>query len=282
VPKTVPSISGSEGISTIKPYINGGNVTNTGVELELGFTKTLSGVLMNIRANMAYNKNNVNRCSQRSYPGFCQRIIQWLREFYRVQEGYPIGYFWDTKRRTFQTEEEIDSYVNAKGQLYQKNASPGDVKFVNTNGDSILNSSDKVMLGNPHPDFIYGFSLNANFKGFDFSMNIQGVAGNQIVQAYRDESRTYYNYTTEILDRWQWIDANDDGIVNAGEGTSDRIPRVYQVLTEIVTGEISAIYRLKMPDFLRSRVLTWVMILNAVLKACHCSSSEYIWLQLTC
>ncbi len=227
VPKTVPSISGSEGISTIKPYINGGNVTNTGVELELGFTKTLSGVLLNIRANMAYNKNNVTDVPNDLIQGSVSVLYNGCEEFYRVQEGYPIGYFWGYKTDgLFQTEEEVDNYVNAKGQLYQKNAGPGDVRFVNTNGDSIINSNDKVMLGNPHPDFIYGFSLNANFKGFDFSMNIQGVAGNQIVQTYRDESRTYYNYTAEILDRWHWVDANDDGKVDAGEGTSDRIPRI--------------------------------------------------------
>lgn len=227
VPKTVPSISGSEGISTVKPYINGGNVTNTGIELELGYTKNLSGLLLNLRANMAYNKNNVTDVPNDLIQGSVSVLYNGCEEFYRVEEGYPIGYFWGYKTDgIFQTQDEVNSYVNNKGVLYQKNASPGDVKFVNANGDSILNSKDKVMLGNPHPDFIYGFSLDANFKGFDFSVNIQGVAGNQIVQAYRDESRTYYNYTTEILDRWQWIDVNGDGIVNAGEGTSNRIPRV--------------------------------------------------------
>jgi TonB-linked SusC/RagA family outer membrane protein len=228
VPKTVPSISGSEGISTIKPYINGGNVTNTGVEFELGYAKTLGGVLLNVRANMAYNKNNVTDVPNDLIQGSVSVLYNGCEEFYRVEEGYPIGYFWGYKTDgLFQTQDEVNAYVNDKGVLYQKNANPGDVKFVNTNGDSLINSKDKVMLGNPLPDFIYGFSLNANFKGFDFSMNIQGVAGNQIVQAYRDESRTYYNYTTEILDRWQWIDANDDGIINAGEGTSNRIPRAY-------------------------------------------------------
>jgi hypothetical protein len=70
------------------------------------------------------------------------------------------------------------------------------------------------MLGNPHPDYIYGININLSYKGFDFGMNIMGQGGNQIVKAYREESRFYFNYTTEILDRW------------TGPGTSNTIPRV--------------------------------------------------------
>ncbi|MBN2274021.1 MAG: TonB-dependent receptor [Bacteroidales bacterium] len=227
VPKTVASISGSEGISTVKPYINGGNVTNTGIEVELGYTKNLSGLLMNVRANMAYNKNTVTEVPNEIIHGSVSVLYNGSDEFYRVEEGFPIGYFWGYRTDgLFQTQEEVNNYVNTEGVPYQKNALPGDVKRIDENGDGTIDNEDKVMLGDPNPDFIYGFTIDATYKGFDFSMNIQGVAGNQIVQAYRAEERTYFNYTAEALDRWQWVDANENGVVDAGEGTSDVMPRI--------------------------------------------------------
>src|SRR5690606_13950026 len=68
--------------------------------------------------------------------------------------------------------------------------------------------------GDPNPDFIYGLSLGINYKAFDFSVLANGVAGNQIVQSYRNQSSRYSNYTTAIFDRWH------------GEGSSNSTPRV--------------------------------------------------------
>ncbi len=69
------------------------------------------------------------------------------------------------------------------------------------------------MIGDPNPDFTYGFSISANYKAFDFSISANGVAGNQLVQSYRNPG-AFDNYTSAILDRW------------TGEGTSNTIPRV--------------------------------------------------------
>jgi hypothetical protein len=70
------------------------------------------------------------------------------------------------------------------------------------------------MIGNPNPDFTFGFNIQLGYKGFDFSVQANGVAGNQIVQSYREQAASFPNYTTDILNRWH------------GEGTSDRLPRV--------------------------------------------------------
>jgi len=93
-------------------------------------------------------------------------------------------------------------------------AQPGDLKIVDRNNDGILNDLDKMELGDPNPDFIYGLSLSCNYKAFDFLVVTNGVAGNQIVQTYRDHTNKYANYSEEILGRW------------TGEGTSNTIPRV--------------------------------------------------------
>ncbi len=227
VPTTVAGISGIAGISNVNPYINGGNVKNKGVEFELGYIKNIGKVRLDLRGNMAYNKNEVTDVPGKIIHGSTSVIYNGSDEFYRVQEGYPIGYFWGYKTDgLFQSMEEVNSYVNSAGRLLQPAASPGDVKRVDRNGDGVLNDDDKTMIGDPNPDFIYGLSINASAKGFDFSVNFQGVAGNQVVMCYRDESRTYYNYTADILDRWQWVDKNQNGIIEAGEGTSSTMPRV--------------------------------------------------------
>jgi hypothetical protein len=70
------------------------------------------------------------------------------------------------------------------------------------------------MIGNPNPDYTFGITLSGDYKGFDFSVVASGVAGNDIVQSYRNQSNQYGNYTTRILDRWH------------GEGSSNTLPRV--------------------------------------------------------
>jgi hypothetical protein len=71
-----------------------------------------------------------------------------------------------------------------------------------------------VELGDPNPDLLFGMSFSCNYKGFDFLFVANGVAGNQVVQSYRNHSDKYANYTTEILERW------------TGPGTSNTVPRV--------------------------------------------------------
>jgi TonB-dependent starch-binding outer membrane protein SusC len=70
------------------------------------------------------------------------------------------------------------------------------------------------MIGSPNPDFTFGFSVLLEYKGFDFSILANGVAGNEIVQSYGSQAGQFSNYTSAILDRWH------------GEGTSNTMPRV--------------------------------------------------------
>jgi len=213
---TVPGVSGIAGISeTENPFINGGNVTNTGVEVELGYTRNFNELFVDVRGNFAYNKNEVTDVPGGFINGAVSVLDNGTPTFYRVEEGFPIGYFWGYKTDgIFQTQEEIDNYVGPGDTPLQPGARPGDVKFVNLNGDNVINDDDKTMVGDPNPDFIYGLNLNVSYKGIDFGVNLQGQAGNQIVKAYRSISRYYNNYTTDVLDRW------------TGPGTSNTMPRV--------------------------------------------------------
>ncbi len=200
------------------PYINGGNVKNTGVELGLGWNDTL-GKDFNyyINVNGAYNHNEVGEIPNEDgiIHGQTNQLYDNSTEFYRASNGEPIGYFWGYKTAgIFQNKQEIEEWITNGNGVLQADPKPGDVKYYDVNHDGKIDDNDKVNLGNGMPDFTFGFSFGFNWKNFDFSVQANGMTGNKIVQSYRNWANTKANYTTEILSRW------------TGEGTSNRIPRV--------------------------------------------------------
>jgi len=199
------------------PYINGGDVTNKGLELSLQYQNKIGEFNYSVSANGAYNQNKVGEIPNADgiIHGLTGELYDNSPEFYRAQNGYPLGYFWGYKTGgVFQNQEQIDSYKSANGVVLQPGAAPGDIIYVNANGDDKIDVNDKTEIGDPNPDFTYGFSLSGSYKAFDFSAMANGVAGNQIVQSYRNQSGAYGNYTSAILDRWH------------GEGSSNTTPRV--------------------------------------------------------
>ena len=86
--------------------------------------------------------------------------------------------------------------------MIQPTAEPGDLIYVDQNDDGILNDEDRVEVGDPNPDLTIGFTITAEYRGWDFSIMTFGSFGHQLVQSYRNHSRRFANYTTDILDRW--------------------------------------------------------------------------------
>ena len=202
---------------TTAPYINGGDISNKGIELGINWRGNISDINYHAGVNFSYNKNKVTRIANAEgiLHGPPNVLGQGMTELFRAQVGYPIGYFWGYKTDgLFQNEEEVKAYTNSKGQMIMPDARAGDVKFVNMNDDNIINELDKVMIGDPNPDYTFGLNAGADYKGFYFSIIGNGVAGNQIARSYRTPDVPKNNYTTEIFERWH------------GPGTSNRIPRV--------------------------------------------------------
>lgn len=199
------------------PLINGGDVQNTGVELALNYRNTIGKYLnYSIGANGSYNKNKIGNIPTNDHiiHGNTNVLYANSLEFYRAANGHPVGYFWGLKTAgIFQTEEEVNSYVGKTGNLIQPEAKPGDLRYVDLNGDGVIDNSDRTMIGDPNPDFIFGFNVSLDYKGFDFMVQASGVAGNELVKSWRGPGGRG-NYTAEILDRW------------TGPGTSSKIPRV--------------------------------------------------------
>jgi TonB-dependent starch-binding outer membrane protein SusC len=199
------------------PYINGGNVVNKGIEASLSYTSDLGALHYTIGANGAYNHNEVQSIPNADgiIHGSSGVIFDNSSEFNRVQQGFPVGYFWGYRTKgIFQNEGEVNSYTNSGGEIIQPNAKPGDLRYVDINDDGVIDDKDKTMLGSPIPKYTFGFNVQLRFKGFDLGIQASGVYGNKIVQSYRNVAGTFSNYSTQILDRWH------------GEGTSNTVPRV--------------------------------------------------------
>lgn len=196
--------------------INGGNVRNSGVELALSYRNNMGSFNYAIGVNGAYNKNKITEIptNDQIIHGNTNSLYANSLEFYRAENGFPVGYFWGLKTDgVFQTEEEIRAYAK-NGKLVQPNAQPGDIRYVDLNGDGLIDNLDKTQIGDPNPDLTYGISLSADYKGFDFSLLAAGVAGNQLVQSWRNQSDAKVNYSAAILERWH------------GPGSSNTVPRV--------------------------------------------------------
>lgn len=236
------------------PYINGGKVTNKGIELGLTYRSNFGEFNYSVGVNGAYNKNKVVGIPTADgiIHGEPNQLYDNALEFYRAQNGLPIGYFWGLKTAgIFQNEAEVASYRSASGQLIQPGALPGDARFVDINGDGVIDNLDRTNIGKPNPDYTFGITLSGDYKGFDFSVVASGVAGNEIVQSYRNIANQYANYTTRVLDRWH------------GEGTSNTVPRVTE--TPVSYNSFSDLYVQK-GDFLRISNITVGYDLGKVFK----------------
>lgn len=227
------------------PWINGGGVINTGVELVVSFINQVNDDFSyNLSVNGAHNKNEVGSIPTGDgiIHGPNNQLWDNSLEFFRAQNGHPLGYFWGYESDgIFQTQEEVNRYVASNGKKIMPNALPGDLILRDRNGDGVINEDDKTEIGDPNPDFTYGFSLGANYKSWDFSLQANGVAGNQIVQSYRNQSGAYQNWTSDVLDRWH------------GPGSSNTLPRL--TLDNRNYNKFSDIY-VKDGDFLRISTIT--------------------------
>lgn len=193
------------------PYVNGGDVRNSGIELALDYSKYTGEFNWGVKINGSYNKNVVTRIANAEgiIHGEDDVLSQGTGEMYRVQEGYPIGYFYGYKTAgIFQNQAQVDA-TKAK----YDDAKPGDVIFVDYDGDGEITDDDRTMIGNPHPDFTAGLNLWFSYKGFDLNITGYGAFGQQIAKSYRsffDSPRE--NFTRDFLNCW------------TGEGTSNRYP----------------------------------------------------------
>ena len=142
----------------------------------------------------------------------------------RTQQGHPLAsYFGYIIDGIFQTQAEVDAHADSPG------AAPGRFKIRDVNGDGLIDAQDRTFIGSPHPDFTYGASINLAYKGFDLSIFLQGVQGNELFNAnkyFQDFVQTFQNSqkAKTILQSWGY-----PGVDNA----SARLPQINQNAPDI-------------------------------------------------
>jgi TonB-linked SusC/RagA family outer membrane protein len=209
----VSGIVGSYAPGGALPTANAGTVKNSGVEFSIDYKDNLSDDFsISIGYNVTFLKNKVLEVNNGIgyVPGGSFGVGQPFPS--RMEVGLPIGYFYGYKTDgIFQNQAEVNAHPSqiALGA----NAAAGDIRYVDVNGDGVLDANDRTNLGNPIPKATMGFNLQLNYKNLDFAAYTFASVGNDMVRNYErvlsDANRLNY-----VLDRW------------TGEGTSNINPRV--------------------------------------------------------
>lgn len=172
--------------SSEKPYVNSASVKNTGWEFLLNYRKQVTpDFSIDASFNFSTLKNKVLALGDNVQP---------------ITSGAMSSYFNDSPSITMPGEA-IGSFYGYRIDGFDAD---GNFIFTDTDGNGIVNAEDKVILGNPIPDFSYGLNLNLTYKDFDMTMFFQGVAGNEI---FNQMKYTYYfdysnNCVTDVLNAW--------------------------------------------------------------------------------
>lgn len=209
----VSALLGSYGPGGYPPIINAGDVSNKGWEFELAYQSDRKKILQtNLNFNLTTINNKVVSVPEgiQYIPGAAFSVGGDVAT--RFQEGYEIGYFFGYQTAgVYQTQEEIDNAA-----VVQEGAQPGDLIFVDQNGDGKINfsdDSDKTYLGSAIPDLTMGFAFNFKLHGFDLSGNVYAALGQEIIRNY-ERQQPYANQLAYVIDRW------------TGPGSTNEHPRL--------------------------------------------------------
>ncbi len=183
-------------------FNNVGEMQNEGVEIILGWRNRSGDFNYSIEANATYNKNTMTKIADES--GFISGATWALAgEVTRIIEGQPVTSFYGFKTDgIFRSQADVFSHIASDGTPIQPDAEPGDIRFVDVNGDGQITDDDRTIIGSPLPDWIVGASINMSYKNFDFSAILSGSFGLEVFNGIGRPDIPTSNRQTDILDRW--------------------------------------------------------------------------------
>lgn len=209
------------------PRANTGEVETSGLELTLGYESQGTGDFdWSVNANFSTASNEVTSLGTGN-PLSGATFQQAEGTATRVAEGEPIWYFYGWKVDRLFQEDDFDSDGNLSDEFAdQPDAQPGDIKFVNLDGDDDIDTDDRTNIGSPHPDFYYGLSGSMTWNNFDLGLSLQGAAGHQIYRDYAywiEGMQRVSNHSTKVLDAWTPNNTNTEvpRIVNGSADGND-------------------------------------------------------------
>ena len=194
------SLVGTTAIDANPPFVNFGDIKNTGFDFSIGYrNESKNQFTYDVAFNVSTYKNEVtslvNDTPTTGDSGFRGGAVT------RSEVGQPLSsYYGRLVDGIFQSQAEVDAHATQEG------AAPGRLRYVDVNEDGVINDSDRTIIGSPHPDFIYGINLNFGYSHFDLSMFFNGSQGNDIY----NYSKIYSDFPTfvngnrsiRVLDGW--------------------------------------------------------------------------------
>lgn len=201
-------LTGTSAPGSADPVANAGTIRNSGFEFSINYAREVS---QDFNFNIGYNfttlKNEtIDLAGGDPIPGGGFGIGQLPPTLWQV--GQSIGAYYGLQTNgVFQNQAEVDASAQST------TASPGDLRYVDQNGDGVIDPNDRVFIGQPIPELVVGLSINANYKNFDFSAFADGQFGVDIVRNY-ERNLPLTNRTAFFIDRW------------TGEGSTNVDPRL--------------------------------------------------------
>ena len=200
----IPAITGFT-----RQMVNKGNIRNTGFEMSINATPINSTFTWNVNLNLSLNRNKVISLNDSG-----DRILAGSNDgnsTHVTVVGKPIGQFFGYVFDGLYTAEDLKNQdVPKNAQAYE-----GGVRYKDINGDGVISDMlDYTIIGNPHPNFIYGLTNTFMYKDFDLSIIVNGQYGGKVVNGLRqsiDNLQGFFNVGEEWVNRWRSADNPGDG-----------------------------------------------------------------------
>ena len=190
------------------PTTNIGSTESTGIDATISLNSSIGALAISSNLNFTTAENKVVSINNGDKYIWGAGYGIPYRSIVRFEEGFSPGYFFGyVTDGIFQTQDEVNNHATQNGAV------PGDIRFVDVNGDGIVNDNDRTQIGDPFPDFTIGWNLNLDYKAFDLNIFTYASVGNDIYRAY-ERNLNYTNRFSSTLARW------------TGAGTSFDEPRV--------------------------------------------------------
>ncbi len=205
------------------PVVNSASIENNGLELGIGYRNYDNEFKYDINASISTYSNEVTKLGQGNEEAVWGGEIHWSMDLTtKTEVGQPIGSFFLYRTDgIFKSQAEIDAYTK-DGNLIMPDAQPGDLKYVDVNGDGRISGDDKEFMGSGAPDAEFGVNFSARYKSFDISLNIYAVTGKQMINGARWLTMRLDKFAgmhEDLLDAWtpQNADSNIPRVLYADD-----------------------------------------------------------------
>lgn len=200
----IPGSAGGGEIPT-----NDGLIENTGVEFGVSYNESLGDFKFQIGLNGTYVNTVLTSIPEDVIFG---EAPEWdVPHVIEIYEGRAPSEFWLIQTDgLFRSQEEINAHVGPDGQLIQPDAQPGDIRFIDANGDGVITTEgDRQFAGLGRAPWSGGLNINAFYKNFDFSMNLYGNFGHHVFNGPKyliEQPFGYDNFSAKLLDAYHETD----------------------------------------------------------------------------